>query len=186
MERRIDSLAKEPAIAERVHGQHGLALMQAAGDSALYFVDDDALREMSLLFSESAARATPETCAQLYLGGADAFPNAFAAVMQFADSALVDRWASFMVRVVRAGLLRPPLGRLASTTELTTVLRRMVLEQPAGDRPRLRRGAAKTGDARDACFYTVTMYRQLGSLPASEGGPVLRAMMLGVKPKLGS
>lgn len=104
MESRMAVLAKDPAISARAPGKHGMALMQAAGDSALYFVDDDGLRQMSQLFGESAGRANPDVCARLYVGGADGFPDAFADILASADSLLVDRWATFMARVVRAGI----------------------------------------------------------------------------------
>jgi hypothetical protein len=158
--------------------------MQAAGASALYFLDDEGLRQLSRLFAESAVRAAPAACARLYTGGADAFPDAFAGVMQYADSALVDRWATFMVRLVRAGIVRSPVGRVASASEVVTTIRRVVAEQSPADRPRLQRGAAKTGDVRDVCFFTVTFYRQLGNLTSDRVGPVLRAMMRGVRPSI--
>jgi hypothetical protein len=184
MTARLDTLAREPAIAALAPGKHGLALMQASSDSALYFMDDEGLRTLSGLFAESAARATPEACAQLYTGGGDAFPEAFSRVMQSADSVLLDRWSSFMIRVVRVGILRPAPGRLASSDEVGAVLRKLVMEQPAADRERLRRGAAKVGSAEDICLFTKTLYAQLAALPASIGGPVFRAMMNGVRPKL--
>jgi hypothetical protein len=161
-----------------------MALMQAAGDSALYCMDDDGLRQLSQLFATSAARATPTACASLYLGGESGFPQAFATVMQFADSALVDHWATFMVRLVRFGIMRPAVGRVASASEVGAIIRRLVAEQPLTARPRLRRGAAKTGDENDICLFTVTFYRQLGALPAREAGPVFRAMMQGIRPRL--
>jgi len=161
-----------------------MALMQAAGDSALYFMDDEGLRQMSRLFAVSAERAPPAACAALYTGGADAFPESFATVMRSADSALVDQWATFMVRLVRVGITRPPMGRVATASEVGAAVRRLVAEQPSTERPRLRRGAAKTGDLSEICFFAVTLYRQLSGLAANEVGPVLRAMMRGVRPSL--
>ena len=184
MEARLSVLAQEPEVAARANGLRGMALMQIAGDSALYFVDDSGLRQLSALFGESAAQASPEACALLYTAGSDAFPDAFARVLQNADSSLVDRWAAFMVRLVRAGILRPSPGRLASADDVGATIRALIAEQPASDRERLRRGAAKQGDVRDVCFFTMTLYRQLGELPPSKVGPVFRAMMRGVKPKL--
>lgn len=184
MEARLDSLARDPLIAKRAPGLKGLALMQASGDSALFFVDDVGLRELSTLFGQSAAQATPEACARLYTGGGDAFPDAFAGVLALADSSLLDRWSRFMVRLVRAGILHTPAGRVASPEEIATTIRAIVAQQPAADRARLQRGAAKTGDVRDICLFTRTLYLQLGQLPPEKVGPVFRAMMLGIVPKL--
>ena len=65
MEQDLAQLAKDTAVAARAPGLRGMALMQAAGDSALYFLDDVGLRDLSLLFAESAARAEPAACARL-------------------------------------------------------------------------------------------------------------------------
>lgn len=184
LEARLNALAKDPAISARAPNQRGFALMQAAGDSAIYFLDDAGLQQLSRLFGETAAHAPPRTCARLYTDGGDAFPTAFAAVMQTADSLLVDRWATFMVRMVRAGILRPTPGRIASPEEVGRTVTELVAAQPETDRPRLRSGAAKVGPVDDVCFFTVTLYRQLGALPADKVGPVFRAMMRGVRPKL--
>ncbi|HKN66565.1 MAG TPA: hypothetical protein VJW73_09825 [Gemmatimonadaceae bacterium] len=186
LEQRLDVLAKDSSISARAHGKRGMALMEAAGDSALYFMDDEGLRQLAELFAVSAVRATPAACASLYLGGQDAFPQAFASVIQSADSALIDRWTTFMVRLVRVGIMRPPIGDIASATQVGAVIRRLVAAQSPAERPRLQRGAAKTGDVSDICFFTVTLYRQLGGLAAKEVGPVFRAMMRGVRPSFGA
>lgn len=186
MEARMNALARDSAIAIRAPGKRGMALMQAAGDSALYFASDSDLRELSNLFAWSAAHATPTACARLYTAGEDAFPNAFADILRDADSTLVDRWADFMTRLVRAGITRPPIGRLASADEIGITIRELIERQPASDRERIRLGASKTGDVKDVCLFTVTLYRELGSLPSERVGPVLRAMVRGVQPKLQS
>ena len=184
MEQGMAALAKEPAIAQRAPGTRGIALLQAAGDSAIYFVDDSALRDLGMLFAESAAKAPPERCARLYTNGADGFADVFGDLLVSADSALVDRWSDFMVRVARAGILRPPIGRIATSAEITNTILALMQKQPVADRERLRLGAAKTGAAADICFFTVTLYRQVSSLPASQGGPVVRALMRGVQPSI--
>lgn len=184
MEQRMAELAKEPAIVQRTHGKTGMELFQAAGDSALYFADDSTLRDLGTLFAESGARAEPERCARLYTGSADDFPEAFTNMLMVADSTLLERWSFFMKRLTRAGILRPPLGRIATPTEITNTIRTLVQSDPPADQARFRRGAAKTGTPADICYFTVTLYRQLASLPPGQGGPVIRAMMRGVQPKL--
>ena len=184
MQKRMDALAEEPAIAARAPGKHGMALMQAAGDSALYLVDDIGLQTLSRLFAETAARAPTAVCASLYTGGSAAFPDAFAEMLRTTDSTLVDRWAAFMTGVTRAGILRPPSGRVATPDVMTEAVRRLLGKHPPAERATLRRGAAKTGSADDVCFFSVTLYRDLASLPASEAGPLFRALMRGVQPKI--
>lgn len=184
MAQRMTELAKEPAIVQRTHGKTGMELFQAAGDSALYFADDSTLRDLGKLFAESGARAEPERCARLYTGGADDFPDAFTNMLVVADSTLLDSWSFFMKRLTRAGILRPPLGRVATPTEITNTIRTLVQREPPADRERFRRGAAKTGTPAEICYFTVTLYGQFASLPPAQGGPVIRAMMRGVQPKL--
>lgn len=75
---------------------------------------------------------------------------------------------------------------MASDDEIGAAIRQLVASQPAGDRERIRRGASKTADVKDVCLFTVTFYRELGSLPPANVGPLLRAMMRGVQPKLQS
>jgi len=183
MEQRMAALAKEPAIAQRAPGKRGIELPQAAGDSAIYFVDDSALRDLSTLLAENPP-ATPERCARLYTSGADGFGIVFGDMLVSADSALGDRWSSFMVRVTRAGILRPSIERIATSAEITNTILATMEKEPVADRERFRRGAATTGTASDICFFTMTLYRQLSSLPASRGGPVVRALMRGVKPSI--
>jgi len=184
MSARMDSLAREPAIAARAPGKFGLRLMASAGDSALYFLDDEGLRQLGGLLAESAARAAPEVCARLFSTGEDAFSAAFADMLQSADSVLLDRWAGLMTRLVRAGILRPGPGRLATPNEMTSSIVKIVARQSVPDQERLKRGARHVGDARDVCFFVKTIYGQLGALPAEESGPVFRAMMSGVMPRL--
>src|SRR5262249_15685376 len=145
MEKRMEQLAKDPAVAARAPGKRGMALMQAAGDSALYFLDDSGLKELGDLFAESGRLAQPEVWARLYTGGSDGFPDAFADMLSRTDSALVDRWSLLMVRVTRAGILRPPVGQIASSEEITKTIQDLIAAQAIDQRPRLRRGAAKTG-----------------------------------------
>ena len=184
MEKRFVGLAKEPAIAARAPGKTGLALMAAAGDSAVYFIDDAALRDLGDLFAASGSRAPADVCAQLYLSGGDGFQKAFVSLLTVSDSALADRWADLMTRVTRAGILRPPFGRIASSDEVTLAIQSIVGGQSSADRARLRRGASKAGSPDDVCFFTVTTFRGIAHLPLDRGGPVMRAMLRGVKPRL--
>jgi hypothetical protein len=184
MNARMDSLAREPAIAARAPGKHGLALMASMGDSALYFLDDEGLRQLGGLLAETAARAAPDACARLFTSADDAFSAAFGDVLQSADSVLLDRWATLTARLVRAGIIRSGPGRLATPDEMTSTIVRIVAQQSVGDQQRLKRGATRTGDASDLCFFVKTIYGQLGSLAAAESGPVFRAMMNGVVPRL--
>ena len=184
MEKRFVGLAKDPGVAAKAPGKTGLALMQAAGDSALYFVDDETLRDLGDLFAASGSHAPAQLCAQLYLSSGDSFQNAFMGLLAASDSALADRWADLMTRVTRAGILRPPLGRIASADEVTLAFQSIVAGQSTVDRLRLRRGASKTGSPEDICFFTVTTYRGIAHLPLARGGPVMRAMLRGVKPRL--
>jgi len=178
---RLCALTKDTAVKRVTGATDAVSLIAAMPHDIMWRVDDTALADFLVAFSESLGFVSAEACATMLPTSTETpWAQRFMGLATSIDSTMALRWTAFLEAWVRAKVAGAPRGREATASQVSAYVRRYYAHlEPAEQAEYLRLGRHQVLAPSEQCNLVRGLLVRLGSLPPTEAGPLIRAMMSG-------
>src|SRR4051812_29457059 len=178
---RLCALTKDSAVKRVTGATDAVSLIAAMPHDIMWRIDDKALADFFVAFSESLGFVSAQACATMLPTSTDTpWPQRFMGVATSIDSTMAVRWTAFLEAWVRAEVAGAPRRREATASQVSAYVRRYYAHLEPAERAAYQRlGRHDVLTPSDQCDLVRGLLVRVGSLSPTEAGPLIRAMMSG-------
>jgi hypothetical protein len=173
LEERLD---RDSAVQVAMASLGGDDLFAGLESDVFLRLDDATIAQFVLALRGTVDQLPAERCASAFGLGAELSDDDFTAMLEGLDTATVDRWLAVVEQAVYAQTFGWPRQALADEATLTGVMLQVMGGLTPAEQQRFA-AAADSDQPAEQCWFARTLMGGLASRPASELGPLFRALI---------